>query len=131
MVEKVKSKRSSSRRGSHKSARIAGAASISTASNSDSNRAPGKAEHIFKIIGSVNNNKPSDSQILFDFISLKSATASGIRTAGWLFNNIRYGFKQNRMELLSLLMCKVLAPYLIDKLREQMQNNDWANPENS
>ena len=57
MVDKVKSKRASSRRGSHKSARIAGAASISTASNSDSNKAPGKAEHIFKIIGSVNNNK--------------------------------------------------------------------------
>ena len=96
MVDKVKSKRASSRRGSHKSARIAGAASISTASNSDSNKAPGKAEHIFKIIGSVNNNKPNDTQILFDFISLKSATASGIGTAGWMFNNIKNGFNLSK-----------------------------------
>ena len=57
MVEKVKSKRSISRRYSNKSSKIAGAASLSTASNSDSSKAIGKAEHIFKIIGSTNNNK--------------------------------------------------------------------------
>ena len=59
MVETVKSKRSTSRRYSNKSAKIAGAASLSTASNSDSSKAIGKAEHIFKIIGSTNNNKPA------------------------------------------------------------------------
>ena len=64
MVEKVRS-RKSSKRGSDRGAffQSIGEASLSTNSNCDStstlNRTPRKAEHIFKVIGSFNSNKPA------------------------------------------------------------------------